>query len=185
MQDFRPILQEYLKNIIYRDIVSRYKIKNEASLREIVSFSISNIGTILSLEKISKMTKIKNLSTIKNYLSYLEDSFLFYLLPKFSYSIKTQIYNPKKIYTIDTGMYNEIAFSNSANDGALLENIALIELKRRNQNIFYHLENKECDFLIREQNKITKAIASLYPCLLALTLRVYVPISSRFSLEGI
>lgn len=158
LQNFRPILQEYLKNIIYRDIVSRYKIKNEASLREIVSFSVSNIGTILSLEKISKMTKIKNLSTIKNYLSHLEDSFLFYLLPKFSYFIKTQIYNPKKIYTIDTGMYNEIAFSNSANEGMLLENLALIELKRRNQNIFYFFENKECDFVIQEKNKITQAI---------------------------
>ena len=59
--NFRPLLEEYLRNIIYRDIVLRRHIKHEASLREIVQFVSSNIGAPLSLQKISRMTKIKNL----------------------------------------------------------------------------------------------------------------------------
>jgi predicted AAA+ superfamily ATPase len=158
LQNFRPLLQEYLKNIIYRDIVSRYKIKHEASLREIVAFVISNIGTGASLENIAKMTKMKNLMTVKNYLSYLENSFLFYRISKYSHSIKKQIYNPDKFYCVDTGLYNEIAFVNSANRGRILENFVYMELKRKNKEIFYYRGKKECDFLVKEKNKLTAAI---------------------------
>ena len=40
-------------------------------------FCHSNIGVILSLDNIAKMTRVKNLMTVKNYLGYLEDSFCF------------------------------------------------------------------------------------------------------------
>jgi len=49
---YKPLLQEYFKNIIYRDIVVRYKVRHEAGLRKIANFLISNIGNILSLKKI-------------------------------------------------------------------------------------------------------------------------------------
>ncbi|MFA6376546.1 MAG: ATP-binding protein [Candidatus Paceibacterota bacterium] len=158
LQNFRPLLQEYLKNIIYRDIVLRYKIKHEASLREIVAFVISNIGMSASLENIARMTKMKNLMTVKNYLSYLENSFLFYRISKYSHSVKKQIYNPDKFYCVDSGFYNEIAFTNSANRGRVLENLVYMELKRRDKEIFYFQGKRECDFLIRGKNKITAAI---------------------------
>ena len=158
IQNFRPLLQEYLKNIIYRDIILRHKIKNEASLREISAFVISNVGVNLSLEKISRMTKVKNLMTVKNYLSHLEDTFLFYAVPKFSYSVKDQIYNPDKIFVVDTGMYNEVAFISSANSGRVLENAVFLELKRRGRDVYYFKEKNECDFIIREKNRPDMAI---------------------------
>jgi predicted AAA+ superfamily ATPase len=154
LQNFRPLLQEYLRNIIYRDIVLRYQIRSEINLREITSFVVSNIGVILSLEKIRKMTKMKNLMTIKNYLSYLENSFLFYLVPKYSHSVKEQIYNPDKIYVIDPGMYREISFATSPNSGRALENIVFLELKRRGGETYYFKEKNECDFLIKDKGNI-------------------------------
>lgn len=158
LNGFRPILQEYLKNIIYRDIVLRRRIKSEANLREIVSFVISNIGVILSLENIAKMTRIKNLTTVKNYFGYLGDSFLFYNLSLHSYSIKKQIYNPDKIFVVDTGIYNEVAITNSQNEGRLLENIVFLQLKRKNKMVFYFKEKNECDFVVQDKNKVTAAI---------------------------
>lgn len=157
LQNFRPLLQEYLKSIVYRDIVLRYRIKNETSLKEIASFVISNIGAAASLENIAKMTRMKNLTTVKNYLSYLENSFLFHRVSKYSHSIKEQIYNPDKFYCVDTGLYNEIAFLNSANRGRLLENMVFMELKRRGKDVFYFKGAKECDFAIKEKTKITGA----------------------------
>ena len=158
IQNFRPLLQEYLKNIIYRDIILRHNIKNEASLREISAFVISIVVVNLSLEKISRMTKVKNLMTVKNYLSHLEDTFLFYAVPKFSYSVKDQIYNPDKIFVVDTGMYNEVAFISSANSGRVLENAVFLELKRRGRDVYYFKEKNECDFIIREKNRPDMAI---------------------------
>ncbi|MFH1457305.1 MAG: ATP-binding protein [Patescibacteria group bacterium] len=156
----RFLLQEYLKNIIYRDIVSRYKIKYEMHLREIVSFLITNITNKVSLKNIAKMTGIKNINTIKNYLNYLENSFLFYSMPMYSYSIKQQIYNPDKLYICDLGVYNELSFKFSENKGQILENFVFMELKRKNKNIYYGEDKKyqEIDFVIIQKNKVCELI---------------------------
>jgi len=158
--NYRPLLQEYLRNIIYRDIVLRYKIKYEASLREMVNFLLSNIGTILSLEQLSKMTRIKNITTIKNYLEYLKNSFLFQSVPMYSYSIKQQIYNPDKIYICDLGIYNELGFRFSKNQGRFLENFVFNELQRIYPQIYYGKSSKwgEIDFVISQNNKISHLI---------------------------
>ncbi|MBI5022829.1 MAG: ATP-binding protein [Candidatus Magasanikbacteria bacterium] len=156
--NFRPLLEEYLRNIIYRDIVLRHRIKYEASLREIVLFLASNIGAPLSLSKISQMTKVKNVMTVKNYLSHLEDSFLFYFVHQHSFSVKQQIYNPDKSYLCDIGLYQEINLSPGGNDGRILENLVFNELTRRDFSVFYFTAKKECDFILQKKNKVVGAI---------------------------
>ena len=156
--EFRPILQEYLKNIIYRDIMLRRKIKSEINLREIVSFISSNIGVPLSYENIAKMAEIKSRMTVKNYISYLLDTYLFFSIPKHSFSIKKQIYNPDKLYLIDAGMYQEVAVTSSPNVGRILENIVFVELKNRNKEIFYFSNKKECDFVVVSKRKVESLI---------------------------
>jgi predicted AAA+ superfamily ATPase len=158
ISQFRPILQEYLKNIVYRDIMLRRKIKSEINLREIVAFVSSNIGVPLSYENIAKMTEIKSLMTVKNYISYLIDAYLFFSIPKHSFSIKKQIYNPDKLYLIDAGMYQEIAVTNSPNVGRILENVVFQELKNRGKEIFYFSGKKECDFVVASRRKIENLI---------------------------
>jgi predicted AAA+ superfamily ATPase len=49
---------------------------------------------------------LKSTNTLSQYLNYLEDSYVVFSIPKFSYSINKQIVNPKKIYPIDTA-FNE------------------------------------------------------------------------------
>jgi len=158
---YRPLLQEYFKNIIYRDIVLRYRIKQEASLREITNFLLTNTGTTLSLEEISKMTKIRNLTTIKNYIKHLKDSFLFSVIPVYDYSIKKQIYNPDKTYICDLGIYAELGFKFSQNNGKILENFVFNELQIKHHKIYYGPKiekNGEIDFVIAEKNKVTELI---------------------------
>jgi predicted AAA+ superfamily ATPase len=158
INEFRPILQEYLKNIVYRDIMLRRKIKSEINLREIVSFVSSNIGVPLSYENIAKMTEIKSLMTVKNYISYLLDTYLFFSIPKHSFSIKKQIYNPDKLYLIDTGMYQEVAVTNSPNNGRILENMVFLELKNKGKEIFYFSGKSECDFVVVSKRKVENLI---------------------------
>lgn len=160
--NYRPLLQEYLRNIIYRDIVLRYKIKYEASLREMTNFLLANIGSALSLKQISNLTKIKSIGTVKNYLKYLEDSFLFYFIPMYSYSIKQQVYNPDKIYVCDLGIYSELGFKFSQNQGKFLENFVFMELKRRYPGVYYGLNKYgEVDFLI-SKNRVNLLVQSCF-----------------------
>ena len=46
----------------------------------------------------------------------------------------------------------------SENAGSLLENIVFLELKRRFKEIYYHEDKKECDFLVKQKEKIVQAI---------------------------
>jgi len=160
---YKQLLQEYFQNIIFRDIIARFKIKHEFSLRELANFLASNIGNNLSIKKIGSLVGIKNITTLKNYLSYLKNTFLFYFIPKFSYSIKEQIYNPDKVYIADIGMYNEISFRFSENKGKKLENIVFLEFLKKDYQIYYGYDAfGDIDFIICKNNRIIELAQCCY-----------------------
>jgi len=158
------LIQEYFKNIIMRDIVNRYNIRYKSSLHELAHILLANLCQISSLEKLRRITKIKNINTVKNYLDYLENSFLFSRLSLFSFSYKTQVYNPDKIYCCDLGFFNSIAFQAIANQGIFYENLVFTHLKAMYEEIFYYKDknNYEVDFLTKHKNKITNLIQVSY-----------------------
>ena len=96
------------------------------------------------------------MSKVKNYIDFMSQAYLFFTLPKYDVSIKKQIINDKKIYSIDTGFIKAIAFQFSEDQGRILENAVFLELKRRGKNIYYY--EGECDFLVKEGMKIVQAI---------------------------
>ena len=104
------------------------------------------------------MVGVKSVTTVKNYVDFFEEAYLFFSLFKFDYSIKKQIINDRKVYSVDTGLANAVAFKFSDNMGANLENVIFIELKRREKEIYYFKEKKECDFVVRKGLKIIEAI---------------------------
>jgi predicted AAA+ superfamily ATPase len=160
---YRPLLQEYFQNIIFRDIIARFKIKHEFSLRELAGFLTANIGNNLSIKKIANLVGIKNVTTLKNYLSYLKNSFLFYFIPKYSYSISKQIYNPDKAYIADIGIYNEISFRFSENNGKKLENFVFLEFLKKDYQIYYGYDVfGDIDFIICKNNKIVELAQCCY-----------------------
>ena len=156
------LIQTYYNDIFYRDIITRYNVHNIEQLKELSSYLMSNCGRPLSYSKLSAVSNISSISLVKKYLHYFFNSFLFVKLNKFDYSVSKQILNPKKIYSIDTGFMKEVGFNFSENNGHFLETIVFLELKRRNQDIFYHVGKKECDFVIKSKTKISIAIQVCY-----------------------
>lgn len=154
------LLEQYFKDIIYRDLIVRYSIRNIKELKELCLYLVSNIGTISSYENLKDFVKAKNINTIKNYLENLENVFLFFRVSLFDYSIKRQIYNPGKFYVGDVGLSQAIGFKFSQNIGHIYENIVFLELKRRNKDLYYwrSKKGKEVDFVTRKGNKIEEAI---------------------------
>jgi predicted AAA+ superfamily ATPase len=152
------LVNAYFQDILYRDIISRFRLSQVNELRQIGLYFASNTGNIFSYSTIQKFSGIKSLSTIKDYLWYYEQSFLFFYLKKFDYSVKKQIMNPKKVFTIDPSFSNRLGFNFSVNMGKILENIVFLELLRKGKDIYYHSGKHECDFLVREGLKVTEAI---------------------------
>lgn len=152
------ILQELLSDIIARDIVTRYGLKNAKMVKEIAIYLLTNVGKEFSLTKLAKHFSLGSVNTLKSYVSYFEDSYLLFTIPKFDYSYKKQVVNPKKAYSIDTGLSNANSASFSEDKGRALENTVFLGLREKYKDVFYFRERGECDFLIRERGKIIQAI---------------------------
>jgi len=158
ISDKDVIISELYENILYRDIIGRFNKNLVKQIKEISLYLISNVSSDISLRTLSLLSGIKNIATVKKILDAFENSFLYFTLSKFDYSIKKQIQNPKKIYCVDNGFVTSLGFRFSQNKGNLLENFVAIELKRMGKEIYYHKENFECDFVIKDKLKIIEAI---------------------------
>ncbi len=151
-------LKDLYEGILYRDIVSRYNIPDEKPLRELMYYFASNVGKEFSYTKLSETIGVSSPHTISNYCSYLEQCYLCFFLSRYSHSLKKQIQYNKKCYLIDPALINAIGFRVSDDRGRILENIVFIHLKMQNEEIYFHKTQKECDFVIRKNNQIVKAI---------------------------
>ena len=125
-------------------------------------YLISNTGKEFSYNSLKKMFEIKSVQSVIDYISYFEESYLIFCIPKFSYSYKQQQVNPKKVYSIDNGFSYTNSVSFSKDKGKMLENCVFLELRKRFKEIYYFQEEKECDFILKEKNKIAGAIQVCY-----------------------
>ncbi|MBA4409602.1 MAG: ATP-binding protein [Bacteroidota bacterium] len=150
------VLQTLMKDIVLRDIAIRYNIKNTKSLMDIALFLVSNIGKECTYNSIKNNFSIGSANTVSDYLSWLQDSYLLFFLPRFSWSSKVSSFNPRKTYAIDNGLVNANSLSFSSDKGRLLENAIYIYLRQKYQTIFYYREKGECDFLVvkSDQSKL-------------------------------
>jgi hypothetical protein len=149
------ILNAYAKTILYQDVASRIKLKKPVDLEKLFYYLSSHVGTLFSYSSLAELFDISD-KTVKDYIRALVDANLLFEINKFSYSLKKQIRADKKVYGIDTGMINAIAFKFSENQGRLFENILYLEFKRRNKEVFYYKTHSdlEVDFVVKEKNKI-------------------------------
>jgi Predicted ATPase (AAA+ superfamily) len=156
LRDKNPeILQNLLKDIVFRDIAIRYGIKNTKTLLDITLYLISNVGKEISYNGIKKTFEIGSANTVSDYLNWLEDAYLLFFLPRFSWSAKSISKNPKKVYCIDTGFARANSLSFSKDQGRLLENLVYLIFRKTTYQLFYYREKKECDFVVFEE-KICK-----------------------------
>ena len=134
------IVKDYKDLVLFRDIVERYNIKNIYVIKRFFEYLISSFAKEISIDKFYNYLKSQNISlskkTLYNYLEYFESSLFFHFLR--TYKIKERI---KKVYL------NDIVFVDK-NEGRKLENIVFIELKKKEENVYYFKNNFECDFVI-------------------------------------
>lgn len=154
------VLQELLADILLRDIAVRHQIRNVKALKEMAVFLLSNVGKDFSYNSLANTFSLGSSNTAMDWVAYLEDSYLLFSLPKFDYSLKKQAVNSRKIYSVDTGLTLANSASFSPDEGRMLENAVFLHLRRKFMagNLFYFRENKECDFLVREKDKIIHAV---------------------------
>ncbi len=152
------ILEQSFNDIIIKDIAVRYNIRNTITLRQMALWLVSNTGKKTSGNSLGKALQIASSSTVMEYLSCFSDTYMFFLIPRFSHSLKVQAVNHKKIYCIDNGFITTNSMSFSEDKGRLLENMVMMELRRESSEIYYFSEKYECDFVVFKNNKLQSLI---------------------------
>ena len=158
------IIFDYLKNIyaaiLYKDLITRYNIRNVQFLENLVAFLADNVGSIVSASKISKFLKSQqiNISTpvILNYLHQLSTVFFINKVKRTSIKGKKIFEIGEKYYFEDLGIRNAIASYSPEHIHKIMENAVFLHLKACGFIVFVGTENdKEVDFIgIRNNEKM-------------------------------
>lgn len=156
------IHHELLSDVVMKDVAIRFSIKNITILNKIAIYLISNVGKEFSSNSLKKMFEIKSVQSVIDYISYFENAYLLFTIPRFSYSYKQQQVNPKKVYSIDNGFSYANSASFSRDSGKMLENAIFLELRRKYKEIFYFKERNECDFVVKQKDKVIHAIQACF-----------------------
>lgn len=166
------ILSQLFNDILSRDILSR-NIRKESVVEEFSYYLAGNVASLLSFNKIANYFKSRGIKisvpTIENYFGLIKNSFLFFDDLIFSYKIKDQFQNPRKIYCIDNGIFSFIGLKFSKDYGKMYENAVFLKLKKesldnRLMNVFYwkNIQHEEVDFVIKEGLKVRQLIQVCY-----------------------
>jgi uncharacterized protein len=157
---------EYLKrcydDILFRDIISRFNIREVKGFRQLAHYLFTNTANAATYNALKNTLGFKSVASVRDYVGFLEEAYLVFEIFRYDFSLKKQYVNEKKLYCIDTGMRNAVAFRFSDDKGRILENLVLIELLRRGKSIYFFKNPKECDFITEEKGKITSAIQVCY-----------------------
>ena len=147
----KELLTTYFNDIITKDIIQRYKIRDFAKIKNLALFYATNFCEPVSFNSVKKMLSEKSVETIEHYSSYLESSYLIFFNKIFDYSLRKQMANERKVYFIDNGIRKAVAFQFKDMFGNLLENAVYLELLKKNEEeIYYYKEEKEVDFVIKK-----------------------------------
>ena len=149
-ETLRPlILEEYTSLMLYRDIVERYGVRNEKLMRELLRHAFRNTASLLNVSKLHRDLASQGYQVSKNtlfeYLGYLEDAFLVFLLPIQEVSIRKQAHNPKKLHVIDTGLVSAFKTHPMRDMGHRLETTLFLHWRRRCKGLFYFADSVEID----------------------------------------
>lgn len=156
------LLKQYFRDLLYRDVVRRHQIRDVRALETVAHHYLMNTANLATYNRL-KNTYGLAMDQIRSYTRYLEESFLVREVPRFSYKVSAQARAPRKVYAIDVGLRNAVAFRYSEDSGRLAETVVFNHLVRDpDVRIFYFQGRGECDFLVWRGDRAEQAIQVCY-----------------------
>ena len=151
----KKVIKEYLEAMFFKDLVERFNITNIFLLKSLTEKLFSSFATKLSLTAFYKQYKERfpfSKDSLFSYYNHFLESMLIFEVRKFSESAYKRLRNPPKIYLIDTGLSRKVT---SDDIGRILENIVFLKLRKKSEEIFYYNDNRECDFIVKENGEFS------------------------------
>lgn len=136
----RGYLAELYRNVYIKDIVERYKLKDDEVLDALIDSVSSAVGSLTNPHNLANAASTlmkRNTSdhTVKNYLDYLEDAYLFMGVKRYDIKGKRYFDNTRKYYSMDLGLRNAKLNFRQQEKSHLMENMIFLELLRRGYSV--------------------------------------------------
>lgn len=153
-QKQKIILTNYYNQILYRDVVRTFRIKETAILENLAIYLLQNIAQKFSFRNIAKILDT-NVQTVITFIGYLTSSYLFEVLQFYGTSLKTTLKKDKKFYCLDNGLRNAVVGHKGLDKGFLVENIVFNHLRQCFEKVgFWHnTKQHELDFVANRKGQ--------------------------------
>ena len=149
-------VNEYLKSvystIVFRDVVSRYKLRNTLFLEKLIQFLSENIGNLFSAKNISDYLKSQHtaisVNQIQSYTEYLNNAFLIHRGERYDLIGKRVFEIGEKYYFENMGIRNIVIGYRITDKAKILENLVYNHLLYKGYDIKVgYYGDKEIDFV--------------------------------------
>ena len=136
----RKYLKGLHKRVYIKDIVERYKLKDDEVLEALIDALSSAVGSLTNPHNLANaagtlMKRSTSDNTLKNYLDYLEEAYLFVSAQRYDIKGKRYFENTQKYYSMDTGLRNAKLNFRQQEKSHLMENMIFVELIRRGYSV--------------------------------------------------
>lgn len=156
---WRNVLQGYVDVVLLRDVIERHKLGNYMAAKALARHILQNPGQLLSVTRLAATFSQSGIACGKNLLfellDHLHDAYFCYPVELHDRSLKRRQVNPKKVYSIDSGLCRAFATGETRDLGTFLEGVVFAALRARNIYPDYVITPKkwEVDFVFQEQGK--------------------------------
>ncbi|MHA1719425.1 MAG: ATP-binding protein [Promethearchaeota archaeon] len=153
----RQILVDLYNDVLARDISTRSSI-DYGKMNSLATYVFTNFTREYSVNKLAKAVTLHP-DTTAHYLQLLENALMITTISRFSYKLKIQFRQNKKVYAVDNGLRNAVSFHTTKDRGKYAENLVCMELLRRKKEVYYWKDDKhEVDFVVRNGGVIEELI---------------------------
>ena len=133
-------LKDLFKKVYVKDICERHRLKSDYELDKLVDVLSSSVGSLTNPHQLVNSLKtvmgVKTSDrTLKKYLDYLEESFLFSKAKRYDVKGRRYLEYPEKYYAEDPGLRNARMNFRQSEFSHLMENVIYNELIARGCNV--------------------------------------------------
>lgn len=146
-------IKEIINVLLLKDIIKKYKIRNETLFNDIFLYLVNNISNITSANNIAEYCTSNNRKidhkTVNNYINYLCNAYAFYKIKRYDIRGKKYLKSNEKYYLADHAIRYALLGTKELDRGRLIENTIALELLRRYDEIYVGILYKtEIDFVV-------------------------------------
>lgn len=152
-------LSSILDTILYKDVLTRFKIRDTALFDKVVRYLFDNIGNITTAKRIADYFKSQRIrisvDSVLNYMKNIKDAFLMKKVPRYDIKGRRHLEFYEKVYLTDIGLRNGLIGYRERDINRMIENIVFNELEVRGYKVYVgKLNELEVDFVAEKQGKV-------------------------------